>query len=135
HEEGRDYIQLLDDRGKVTADPFLPLDVHLWNSTRTRYTVLFDPGRVKKGVLPNEQMGRPLVRGRTYSLAVSERWPDAHGRPLAGPFRRQFRVGPPDEQPLDPGQWRIDPPAAGTRNPVAVTFPRPLDYALLLRAI
>lgn len=135
HEEGRDYIQLLDDRGRATADPFLPLDAHLWNTTRTRYTVLFDPGRVKQGILPNEQMGRSLVRGRTYTLVVSERWPDAHGQPLAASFRREFHVGPPEERPLDPAQWRIDPPAAGTRNPVTVSFRRTLDHALLLRAL
>ncbi len=37
----------------------------LWNEDRTRFTVLYDPGRVKRGILPNEEMGRlaavPLV--------------------------------------------------------------------------
>ena len=29
---------------------------------RTRFTILFDPGRVKRGILPNRAMGRPLTR-------------------------------------------------------------------------
>ena len=40
------------------SDAFLPLDADFWNDDRTRYTVFFDPGRVKRGILPNRQMGR-----------------------------------------------------------------------------
>ena len=50
---GHDYVALLDDRGEEVADAFLPLDADFWNDDRTRYTVFFDPGRVKRGILPN----------------------------------------------------------------------------------
>jgi hypothetical protein len=132
---GLDHIRLLDDTGRATEDPFLPLDVDLWNTDRTRYTVLFDPGRVKRGVLPNEQMGRSLINGRTYTLVVDENWRDAEGQPLAAPFRREFRVGPSDERPIEPSTWHLDTPLAGTRDPLMVSFPKPLDYGLLQRAL
>jgi hypothetical protein len=48
--------------------PFLPLDYEFWNADRTRFTVFFDPGRVKKGILPNTQMGRALEVGKSYTL-------------------------------------------------------------------
>lgn len=134
-EGGLDHMHLLDEAGHATEDPFLPLDVNLWNADRTRYTVLFDPGRVKRGVLPNEQMGRSLIRGRKYTLVVDDSWHDAEGQLLVAPFRREFQVGPPDERPLDPTTWRLDAPAAGTRDPLTVSFPTPLDYALLLRTL
>ncbi len=132
---GVDHIHLLDETGRATEDPFLPLDVDLWNTDRTRYTVLFDPGRVKRGVLPNEQMGRSLINGRMYTLVVDESWRDAEGQPLAAPFRREFRVGPSDERPVEPSTWRLDRPSAGTRDPLMVSFPKPLDYGLLQRAL
>ena len=50
-------------------------------------------------------------------------------------FRHRYRVGPADEKPLYTGDWRIASPAAGSRDPVAVTFPKPLDYGLLQRAL
>jgi hypothetical protein len=128
------YVQLLDDRGAVLADPFLPLDVDLWNEDRTRYTVLFDPGRVKRGILPNEEMGRPLAPGRKYALVVDGGWLDGEGQPLVSPFRREFRVGPAEERAIDPAAWRLEAPRDGTRDPLVVSFPRPLDYGLLLRA-
>ncbi len=132
---GSPYIRLVDEHGSPLADPFLPLDVDLWNENRTRFTVLYDPGRVKRGILPNEEMGRPLAVGRTYALEIDAGWRDAEGQPLVAPFHRQFRVGPPREHALDPADWRLEVPPQGTRDPLAVVFPAPLDYGLLQRAL
>lgn len=132
---GAAHVRLLDDANRIVDDPFLPLDVELWNEDRTRYTVLFDPGRVKRGILPNQEMGRSLVAGHEYTLVVDEGWRDAAGQPLAAPFRRSFRVGPPAERAIAPATWRLEPPLAKTRAPLIVSFPEPLDYALLQRAL
>lgn len=132
---GLEYIALQDEGGQVVVDPFLPLDAEFWNDDHTRYTVFFDPGRQKRGILPNQQMGRSLESGKGYTLVVSREWRDANGLPLKDDFKCEFRVGPPDEQPLDYQAWRITPPAAGTRDAVVVAFPEPLDHGLLLRAL
>ena len=85
------HIQLLDEHERVVEYAFLPLDVDLWNDNRTRYTVLFDPGRVKRGILPNEQMGRPLTPGRRYTLVVDKGWRDGAGQPLSRAVPPQLR--------------------------------------------
>jgi hypothetical protein len=97
--------------------------------------VFFDPGRVKKGILPNQQMGRPLESGRTVTLVIDAAWRDAQGLPLKQGHRRQFTVAAADEQPLDTSAWRVDAPAAGGQTPAVVTFPEPLDRGLLMRAL
>jgi hypothetical protein len=130
-----EHVHLLDHAGRAVDDPFLPLDVDLWNEDRTRYTLLFDPGRVKTGIAPNEQIGRPLVAGRTYTLVIDQRWRDANGQPLVQPFRREFRVGRAENEALNPSTWQVHAPIAGTTDPLAVSFPRPLDYALLTKAL
>ena len=129
------HVRLLDEDGRPVADPFLPLDVDLWNADRMRYTVLYDPGRVKRGIRPNAELGRPLSVDRRYTLVIDADWRDAAGQPLVAPFRREFRVGPARERALDPAAWRLDLPAGGTRDPLAVRFPLPLDYGLLQRAL
>jgi hypothetical protein len=129
------HVQLLDEHERLVEDPFLPLDVDLWNDNRTRYTVLFDPGRVKRGILPNEEMGRALAAGRRYTLVVDDGWRDAAGQKLTAPFRRSFRAGPPADYALDPQEWRIEAPPAQTREPLLVTFPASLDHGLLQRAL
>jgi hypothetical protein len=132
---GLEYIHLLDEAGREVKDPFLPLDAEFWNGDRTRYTVFVDPGRVKRGVLPNEQMGRSLTSGRKYAMVVDRDWRDAQGLPLKESYRREFGVRAPDERPLSTSTWTIAAPARETRDPLVVTFPEPLDHGLLQRAL
>jgi hypothetical protein len=132
---GLDFIRLLDDKGEEVEDAFLPLDAEFWNDDHTRYTVFFDPGRQKRGILPNQQMGRSLEPGKGYTLVVDREWQDANGQPLKDEFRRTFRVEGADERPLDVKAWRITPPAAETRDAVVVDFPEALDHGLLIRAL
>ena len=129
------HVRLEDDAGREVREPFLPLDVDMWNADRTRFTVFFDPGRVKRGIRPNIELGRALDAGRKYAIVVESAWPDAAGRPLDGTFRYAFTAAPPEERAVTPSDWKITPPAADTREALLVTFPWPLDRALLQRAI
>jgi len=128
-------VRLVDAADREVADALLPLEADFWNAAATRYTVLFEPGRVKRGIRSNEEMGRALVVGGRYAITVEADWPDATGRPLAASFRHEFTAGPPVEEGLAPEAWEIVAPAAGTQDPLLVRFPDPLDRALLERAI
>ena len=133
---GLDHVRVLGDDGREVEDLFLPLfDAQFWNIDRTRYTLFFDPGRVKRGLLPREQLGPGLQVGRRYTLVVDEDWRDAEGLPLRAPYRKDFLVGPPAERPLNPQQWQLTPPRADTHDPLILTFPDPLDHGLLLRVL
>jgi len=132
---GVEYIALLDHQGKEIEGAVLPLEYEFWSPDHKRFTIFFDPGRVKKGILPNLQMGRPLEVGRSVTLVIKREWPDENGLPLKEEFRRVLRVGPTDLEPLDTSTWRIQSPAAGSRDGIVVTFPEPLDHGLLMRAL
>jgi hypothetical protein len=114
---------------------FLPLEADFWNRERTRYTLFLDPGRVKQGIKPNEDLGRPLHAGRRYSIVIDSAWTDAEGRPLTKSFRREFVVTHADERPLSIDSWILRPPAVNTLAPVMVKFNKPVDHGLLMRAL
>lgn len=126
-------VRLLDDTGLDIADPFLPVDAERWNADRTRYTVLFDPARIGSGA--DLAADRPLVRGRFYSLVIEDDWLDEHGRRIAAPYHHEFWAGAPLSEPLAPSRWQLTVPRAGTRDPLRVAFPFPLDQDLLSRAM
>ena len=121
--------------GKIVAAPFLELDEELWSPDGTRFTLVFDPGRIKRGLKPREEVGPVLEAGRSYSLVIDRQWVDASGNSLKTEFRKAFRVGPPDESSPDPKTWTVQPPAAGSRDYLEVRFPEPLNRALLDRLI
>ncbi len=128
-------IHLLDSNGTAVKGAFLEIDQELWDPEMRRLTVLFDPGRIKRDLAPNLQMGVPILEGRQYTLAIDRGFPDARGFPLAEGFRKSFRGGPADRTAPDPANWKIEAPAASTRDPLKVSFPKPMDYALVQRTI
>jgi hypothetical protein len=128
-------IHLLNQDGRSVVLPFLEIDQELWDRDNMRLTVLFDPGRIKRGLLPLKEMGPAIEEGKSYTLVIDREWPDGRGAPLAEPFRKAFRAGPPDREPIDTAKWRVTPPRAGTREPLSIAFGKPLDYALLQHSI
>ena len=133
--DGLEYLSLRDARGRAVEEVFLPLGTEFWDRDHLRYTVFFDPGRVKQGLELNERLGRPLREGETYTLVVDPTWPDAEGNPLQAPFEKRFTVGPADTTPLDTASWRLRVPASGSTQRLVISIPEPLDHALMRRAI
>lgn len=124
-------VRLLDAQGAPVELAILEIEQELWDRSGTRLTVLFDPGRIKRDLLPNKEVGPPLAAGRAYELAVDGGWPDANGAPLEAAGSKKFRVGPADRKPPEALDWKIGAPQAGTREALAVAFPEPMDRALL----
>jgi hypothetical protein len=130
-----EHLQLRNEAGKSVELPFLEIDEELWDPTMTRLTLFIDPGRIKRGVLPLEEVGPALETGKSYSLAIDSGWKDGSGNPLKTGFEKRFSVGEPDRNPPDPAQWSIQVPPPGTRTPLIINFPEPMDQALAQRAI
>jgi hypothetical protein len=130
-----DHIHLRTEAGKDVELPFLEIDEELWNPEMTRLTLFIDPGRIKRGVRPLEEVGPALEEGKRYALVIDREWRDGFGNPLKEPFEKIFKVGPPDRSPPDPGQWKIQSPTSQTRAALTITFPEPMDHALAQRVI
>jgi len=130
-----EHIHLRNDAGKEVELPFLEIDEELWDPTMTRLTLFIDPGRIKRGVLPLEEIGPAVKTGKSYSLVIDSDWKDGAGKPLKAGFEKRFRVTAPDRDPPDPAGWKIQAPQPGTRSPLIVTFPEPMDHALAQRVI
>jgi hypothetical protein len=129
------YIHLLDAAGKPVEAPFLELEQELWDEAGRRFTLLIDPGRIKRGLKPREDVGPALEQGKSYALEIDNAWRDANGEPLKETYRKKFSVSAPDETQPDPKTWKLQTPAAGKGEPLVVAFPKPLDHGMLERVL
>lgn len=133
--EAYEHVRLLGADGKEIERAFLELDQELWDRGCRRFTLFIDPGRIKRGLKPREDLGPVLEHGKRYTLVIDRGWSDAAGNPLKTGYRKSFQAGAERDQPVEPKQWQLTPPGAGSRKPLEVRFPAPLDHALLHRAL
>jgi hypothetical protein len=128
-------ISLLDSDGRPVADALYRPPVELWDRTMRCLTVLLDPGRLKRWVGPNVALGPPLKAGQEYMLEIGSGMVDENGRAICETFRKHFLVDEPVRERINVENWRVLPPATCSRETLVLSFPSPLDWALLLRTI
>lgn len=133
--EAYSRVHLLKASGEEVEFPFLELGEELWDESGTRFTLFFDPGRIKRGLKPREEMGPSLVEGESYTLVIDKEWLDARGEPLKAGFKKSFRSDPPDDVQPDVRKWQVSAPKAATNAPLVVEFNEPLDHAMLHRVL
>lgn len=129
-----EHITLMNDTDKTPVDiPFLELDEELWSLDRTRLTLLIDPGRIKRGVRPLEEVGPALETGKSYRLMISAAMKNAEGQPMKANFEKRYTVSPPIREGIDHLQWDLEIPTGD--KPLTITAERPLDHALFGRMV
>lgn len=130
-----EQITLLGPDGRPAPDALYRAPIELWDRSMRHLTILLDPGRIKRGVGPNRALGPPLQAGEKYTLVIGPGMMDSHGRPLGNNVYKTFQVTAPVREPVAVQHWKILPPATKTHQALVLLFPRPLDWALLLRTI
>ncbi len=133
--DGYQYLEVSDEHGEKIASPFLELRPLLWNQDRTRLTVWFDPGRVKRELLRHEKLGAPLEKGKKYTLSISKNWKDANGYALAHDFVKKMEVIAADRSAPNPKDWTMSVPKINTNDPLIIRFGENLDHAMAAKSL
>lgn len=128
-------IALLDTEGREVPDVLYRAPVELWDRSMRCLTVMFDPGRLKRGVGPHRALGPPLVSGRDYILRIGQGIRDAAGRTLGVVHQKRFSVNEAVRERIVLQDWTIELPSIASRAPLSLIFPRPLDWAMLQYSI
>ena len=129
------HIQILKEDGNPVDLPFLEIEQELWSRDSTRLTLLLDPGRIKRGLKPREDMGPILESGRRYSLVIDGKWKDANGKPVGDDVTKQFLAIDEDRVQPNPSKWKVVAPKSDSKQALTVTFVGSLDWSMLFRSI
>ncbi len=133
--EAYEHIRFYDGQGKQILDPFIRLDQELWSTDGKRFTLLFDPGRIKRELKPNRELGPPFQPGREYKMVVDANWTDAQGNRLRQSFKKKFFVTEADRKQPDHRRWKIKLPRPESRDRLRLIFDESLDRAMLDHAV
>jgi hypothetical protein len=129
------HITLIDEAGHEMVGAMLATEHELWDADRRRLTVLLDPARIKRGLVPHLEAGYPLELGSSFRFVVGEGFRDSRGVGLRASAERRYRVSPDERRLLVPEDWQTVPPQVNTAAPLEVLFDRPLDPFLSARCL
>ena len=129
--EALTHIRLVDENGNIDNQAFMEFKQELWSADGKRLTILFDPGRIKRGVSTNLDLGPALMEGNRYSLLISGNWKDVHGQEIAIDFTKSFEVVKAYRDPIRIEDLAIQQPKANTLESLVVPFDRVMDHALI----
>jgi hypothetical protein len=133
--QAEEQIRLLGSDGMPASEILYRPPVELWDRSMRHLTILLDPGRLKRWVGPNRELGPPLKAGQRYTLAIGSGMVDFSGRSLGQSFYKSFLVREAVREPITIAHWKVLSPATKSRQPLTIVFPKPLDWALLSHAI
>jgi len=130
-EQALKHIKLIDSTGSVDNDAFMEFKQELWSPDGKRLTLLFDPGRIKRGISTNNELGPALIEGNTYQIVVSEEWQDVYGQKLDTTVTKTFKVDTAYRTCVHMSNWKIDTPEVGSMQALNIQFDRIMDHALV----
>lgn len=128
HEYVQSHVYLADEKGNKLQGVFLDNKFDLWSPDSTRLTLLFDPGRVKTGLVAHQAMGRALKPGKAYQLVIEASTIDAEGCSMVTSFRKHFKATEADYETPDVNKWKINHPSEGTREALIVDLDGLMDH-------
>jgi len=123
------HLAILDEKGKEVDEPWLVDEI--WDEENNCLILYIHPGRIKWGVELRELMGPVLYEKRSYALVVKGQWTDLEGNKIGKDTIKKFRTTAEDRVRIELGDWKLTAPAAGTRDAVALTLAKSVDYRSL----
>ncbi len=125
------HIQLVDGDGNVDDHAFMEFKQELWSADGKRLTLLFDPGRIKRGVSTNRLRGPALQQGKQYKLSILDTWQDVYGQELSAKTSKDIEVVNAYRQHLKVIDWRLQKPRVNSLDSMTIHFDRIIDHALI----
>ena len=125
------HIQLVDAAGNIDNQAFMEFKQELWSADGKRLTLLFDPGRIKRGVSTNLDLGPALLEGNQYQLTIAANWQDVHGQDLAFDFKKEFGVVKAYREQILAKDLEILVPKENSSDSLRISFNRIMDHALI----
>lgn len=127
-------IQLIDENEQEVKGAIFNNVYELWDDSQTQLTIIFDPSRVKTGLLANEALGRALQLNKKYKIVIQD-LEDIYGQKLTESYVKPFSVIAEDVISPDTDSWEFVLPKSLSKKPLTIQFKNSIDKMSLLHRI
>ncbi len=127
-------VKLVNSNGVEVDKAFLIVDQEFWDQEMKMVTLLLDPGRIKRGLKANLQMGAPLKKGETYRLVVNPGWKNIDGVATTSACAKKFSCVEADRKALTISEWKIINPTIESGD-LIIDCGENLNYILAIDAV
>jgi len=131
-----DHIYLIHESDSTKVDrALLPLETPLLSEDGKLLTLWVEPGRQKRDLGPNRELGEVLILDKSYALVIDKELKDTQGIAMQEKYMHSFKVENFDRIKPSITSWKIDVPKANTRETLRINFQEYIDYGSLKGAL
>lgn len=123
-------ISLINEEAKEIQGAIFNNVYELWDEQQLQLTLIFDPARVKTGLVAHNNMGRALQPNQSYQLVIDGLENIDH-QPMPHSYTKRFFVTTADTIPPSINDWVLSLPKAQSKTPLLIKFPDMLDQISL----
>jgi len=127
-------VRLVDENEREIQGAIFNNVYELWDDSQTQLTIIFDPSRVKTGLIANETLGRALQPNKTFKLVI-DGLEDIYGKQLEQPHSKSFSVTKADVVSPETSSWEYELPKPNSKAPLAIHFNDIIDRMSLQNRI
>lgn len=128
------FVKLVNSNGVEVEKTFLIVDQEFWDQDMKVVTLLLDPGRIKRGLKANLEMGAPLRKGETYQVVVNPGWKNIDGAVTSAVYSKKFSCIEADRKSPAISEWKIINPTIETGD-LVIDCGENLNYILAIDAV
>ncbi len=130
-----EHIQFVDNYGEEISKAILPIENTLTNSKGTLLTLWIEPGRQKRDLIPNQQLGPVFVSGNDYKIIINKELKDQNGVPMLQTSAHKFTIADADRDLINISSWEVLPPVLKTKSSLIINCHESLDYTSALNGV
>ncbi len=123
-----EHVHLIDNKGQKGDSVFYQYPHEFWNNTRTKVSLLVDPGRVKRGLIAHNRLGRAFEEGVTYHLKIDSLLLNFEDQPLQKSVTKTFVAITEDIQAPNVNDWQLSQPRIETVEPLIINLKDKIDH-------
>ena len=127
-----DYFSIIDYEGAAIERAILPLESALLSEDGKLLTLWMEPGRQKRGLLPNQELGAVLQIGQHYKLQIDHNLKDENGVRMQQRNPFEFKVIKPDRSKPDINRWDISLPSINSKMALLIDMDELMDYGSII---